>query len=204
MAIIKTQVRTELLAITDVAKNTVLFSSELDLADVDEVCIQMYFAPNEAAVTPTKGTRFAIQASPATTGDEEWATLTSFVTERVAGTKYDADAIEPIGETVIAESATAGLVVGDLVFFDTPAGGTIADSQWREVVALSANTSFTLSKGLKMATAVGDDIWRNAEKFSAVIGAACSRIRVLVDNNYQAGTAMNITVQIISLTTKWR
>ena len=204
MAIVKTQARTELLAITDIAKNTVLFSSELSLADVDEVCIQMYFAPNEAAVTPTQGTRFAIQTSPATSGDEEWATLTSFVTQKVAGTKFDADAVEPIGETVIAEATgTAGLVVGDLVFFDTPAGGTILDSQWREVVALSTNISFTLDKGLKMATAIGDDIWRNAEKFSPVIAAACSRLRVLVDNNYIAGTAMNITAQVIALTTKW-
>jgi len=105
---------------------------------------------------------------------------------------------------VIAEATgTAGLVVGDLLFFDTPAGGTILDSQWREVVALSTNISFTLDKGLKMATAIGDDIWRNAEKFSPVIAAACSRIRVLVDNNYQAGTAMNITAQVIALTTKW-
>ena len=200
----KTQVRTELKIISDVAKNTVDYSDALDISVVDEVAIQINFAPNEASVTPTKGTRFAIQVSPHTTSEEEWATLTSFVTALTAGTKFDADAVEPVGETVIAESATTGLVVGDLVFFDTPAGGTIADSQWRELVALAANTSFTIGKGLKMATAIGDDIWRPAEKFLAVIGAGWSRLRVLCDNNYQAGTAMNITWQCIALKTKWR
>lgn len=204
MAIVKTQARSALLAITDIAKNTVLFSSELDISDVDEVGIECWFAPNEAAVTPTKGTKFDIQVSAATVG-EEWTTIASFVTALAAGTKYDADAVEPIGETVIAEATgTANLVVGDLVFFDTPAGGTIADSQWREVVALTANTTFTIDKGLTMATAIGDDIWRNAEKFTAVIAGGWSRVRVLVNNNYIAGTAMNITAHVIAITSKWR
>jgi hypothetical protein len=203
MAIIKTQAEVELIGVTAVAGGAQSKSAELNTADLDAIAIGIYHTPDGTG-TPTKGTEYRIETSALAVGDEGWVVLQPFVTGLAAATMYDADAVEPIGEVVIAESATAGLAVDQIVFFDTPAGGTLADSQWRRVVALAANTSFTIGDGLKMATAIGDDIWNMCEIFRAEVSGNWRRLRVICNNNYQAGTTININWKCLAVTNNWR
>ena len=204
MAIVKTQAEVELIAITAVAGGAQSKSAEMNTADLDAVAIGIYHAPDGNAV-PTYGTEYRIEASALDAGDDAWVVLTSFVTARAAATAYAADAGEPIGETVIAEGATAGLVAGQIAFFDTPAGGGLADSQWRRIVDVNANVSFTLLDGLTMATAIGDAIWNMAEIFRAEVSGHWRRLRVVCDNNYLDGAVtIALNWKALAVTNAWR
>lgn len=203
MAIVKTQAASTtdpLIAITAVAGAAQSISAEQDLADVDEAVVEIFHAPDGTG-TPTKGTEYRVVVTPTATGNDGWVTWAAFVTGLTASAAYAIDAVEPIGETVIAESATTGLAVDQIVFIKR---ATLGNSEWRKIVALSANTSFTVGDGLTTATAVAEAYYTQCEKFQCSVSGAWRRVRVICNNNYQAGTTIAINWMARMFLNKWR
>ena len=85
---------------------------------------------------------------------------------------------------------TTGFAVGDVVYIDN---GTIGNSEWGRVKAVSANTSITIEDNLVNAQ-TGATVYDQAQIFRAVdINLrAIGRIRVVVDNT---GTGQAIAVE---------
>lgn len=202
MPIVKTQAEVELKAVTLVAGGAQSKSDELDISDLDAIAIAIFHAPHGTG-TPDEGTEYRVEVSAEDAGDESWVSLAPYVTGLVAATMYQADAVEPIGETVIAEAVTAGLEVEQIAFFDSP-GAVLADSEWRKIVDVVNNVSFTLLDGLAVATAIGDDIWNMCEIFHAEVSGDWRRLRVICNNNYRDGVTIDLHWKCLAVTNDWR
>ena len=204
MAITKTQeasTTNPLLAITAIAANTQQLYAEQDVSSWDAMLFCIFHAP-DSVTTPTKGTAYIIEGSIETSGNSSWTPVTSFVTGLTASTKFDLDGTEAVGQTVIEESATTGITVSEWVFFKD---AVLANSEWRYVVALSANTSFTIGDALTNEHLNTTDVYTKAEVFRAAIDCGnWKRIRARCDNNYGAGTSIAINARVLAELVKYR
>jgi len=197
MANITKTVQTELAAIAAVVGAAQAISSVLDVSTNLAATILIDHAP-ASAVAPTKGTEYRIEISEKDAGNDTWRTLTSFVTGLTAAVAKALDGDEAIGQTVIEENATAGLAVGDIVFIVNAALGS---SEWAKVVALAANVSFTIQDALTNDQALGAAYYNQCEQFVAVIDlTSIKRLRVVCNNNYLAGTTINIYWRCAAIT----
>jgi hypothetical protein len=199
MPIIKTQTASNLLAITAVAADAQAQSSVLDLSGPSVAVLEIFHAPDGTG-TPTKGTEYRVEVSATATGNDGWVVYSSYVTGLAAATKFDVDGVNAIGTTTIAESATTGLAQDDMIFFKE---GTLANSEWRRIVSLTANTSYVINDGLTTATDTNTDVWNKCEKFQCSIPANWIRARVQVNNKYQAGTTIAINCMVNAVVTTW-
>jgi hypothetical protein len=95
---------------------------------------------------------------------------------------------EAAGATVIEVASTTDLVVGGLIFFKNT---TLANSEWRRILAVVANTSITVEALTNDQT--GSTIYSQAERFvwSREI-MAIGRLRLVADC---ASTGRTVVVQ---------
>ena len=84
------------------------------------------------------------------------------------------------GTNVITVASTTNLTAGDIIFIDN---GTIANSEWGRVKAISANTSVTIEDNLVNAQ-TGSTLYDSATIFSPVaIPPQALRIRAVADGS---------------------
>ena len=188
-------IETELLAITAVAANAQQKSSELDTSSMNQATVFIDHARDAAAAFVGAGTEYRIEVSEKATGNDTWRTLYSVVCGIAAASSIVMDAEEAAGQTVIEIGATTP-AVGDIVFFEN---GTIANSEWGKVVAISAGVSFTLQDGLTN-TQAAITLFNKAEQFVLNIGLkTAKRLRVIVNNNN--GTTNRAIISRIAIIT---
>ena len=137
------------------------------------------------------GVAFIIQGSIETSGND-WIDLVRFTGSITAAETEVLTATEPIAETVLAMASTTNLVVGDLVYVKDDTG--VSESEWGEIVAVVTNTSIELMDGLIVEKVANDDVYDQAQRFSAlVLCDGLKRIRAVVV--HQAATGSDIRVK---------
>lgn len=152
--------------------------------------ITAWLANIETTVNAT-GVAFILQGSIETSGND-WFDLVRFTGSTTAAETEALTATEPIGETVLAMAATANLTVGDIIYVKDETG--VAESEWGEIVAVATNASITLMDGLITEKVANDDVYDQAQRFSAlVLCDGLKRIRACVV--HQAATGSDIRVK---------
>lgn len=194
--IIKT-IETELKAITAVAANAQSLSSELDVSNKNKVTVFIDHAKDNALASVGQGTEYVIQVSEKATGNDTWRSLTAFTAAMTVPVAPVCSAVEPVGETIIACGAVVP-AVGDIVFFKNT---TLALSEWANVIAVVAATSFTLESGLTNASEI-KTYYTQGEHFVLTVDVeAVTRLRV-VANNTKGTTNRAICWRCAAITSK--
>ena len=164
--------------------------SDLDCSTWLSVQITAWLANIETTANAT-GVAFIIQGSIETSGND-WIDLVRFTGSITAAETEVLTATEPIAETVLALASTTNLVVGGLIYLADDTG--VAESEWAEIVAVVTNTSITIMDGLIVAKVADDDVYTQAQRFSAlVLCDGLKRIRAVVV--HQAATGSDIRVK---------
>jgi len=186
-------------AVTDwtaVAQNTIGESGTLDASGHygTEVCIQAFLD----TTTAHTGTKFIVQVSANTTGDEDWQDYIEFVA--LIGTAAT-DAIEddPLAatSTAIALTGHAFTVEGIWLAIED---GTLANSELVFEKSQTANEVVILD-GTTNAHAVSTAMFNIAISKTVSIGFPVNRVRVIVDNSYDDnGSTLNYKVRATKVT----
>ena len=187
-------IQTELLAITNISASAQQISSVLDVSGKFGVTIYVDISP-EATNTP--GTEIRIESSQKSSGNDAWVPITGVVTTTATVNSNAVDGTEAAGSTVIEETTTTGLALGQWIFFKN---GTIGNSEWAKLVALTASTSFTIQDGLTNAQT--SSTWYNrGERFAFTLDCSSYyRLRVVINNNYgSSAVAVNARVAATTL-----
>lgn len=181
---------------TAVAQNTIGESATYDFSNVRSAILNIQAGLD--TTTAHTGTKFIVQISSATSGDEDWQDYTSFVA--LIGTAAT-DLIEnnPLaaGSTSITLTAHALTVLGKWLLIED---GTLADSELVFESASAAN-AITILDGTTNAHALNTAIFNVAMNQIISITPEVYRLRVLVDNTYDAdGSTLNYKVRINNVT----
>lgn len=147
-----------------------------------------------------EGTRFIVQLSGMSTGDEDWSDLLEFVA--LVG---DGDS-EPIDDDPLSASSTTITISDTGGNFENESSGlwiaiedgTLVNSELCWLTSHTDDTSFTILDGTTNAHAVDTLVWDTA--FSKTINIPFGvgyRARVVVDNSYDAdGTASSLNYKV--------
>ncbi len=174
-------IQTELKAITAVAADVQSVSSELSLLSLTglrRATIFIDHAKDNASASVGQGTEYVVQVSQKLTGNDTWRSLlplTAAITVPIASV---CSAVEPVGETVIA-CASVLPAVGDIMFFKNT---TIGNSEWANVIAVSAGVNFTLESGLTNASEIKTYYSQGEHFVISVDIEAQVRLRVVCNN----------------------
>lgn len=146
---------------------------------VNELAATLFlFHASIEAVANTNPGRFLVQASGSASGDEDWATISTFDVSNGTAATEAMTATEPSSETVLAVASTTGFAALDQLYIQD--AGTLADSEWALCEQIVTNTSIDVIRGITNAKDSSDVIWNNAEIFVATYDlTAISRLEVL-------------------------
>ncbi|MBE3134862.1 MAG: hypothetical protein IMZ55_15450 [Acidobacteria bacterium] len=180
----------ELLAHQEITHPGNVFGASIDCTTWLSAQITGWLANIETTANAT-GVAFIVQGSIETSGND-WIDLVRFTGSTTAAEAEALTATEPIGETVLALAATANLVVGGLIYILDHT--SVAASEWAEIVAVATNASITIMDGLIVAKVADDDVYTQAQRFSAlVLCDGLKRLRAGVV--HQAATGSDIRVK---------
>jgi hypothetical protein len=153
------------------------------------------FHASVEATANTNGGKFLVQVSGASSGDEDWATVTQFQAQATTADTEAGTATEPAGETVLAVASTTGFAADDILYVQN---GTLANSEWARCQEVVSNTSINLIDGLTNEQA-SSTIWNDAEIFVAQLDlTAVSRLRVVFQ--HEGATGANCHVKALMVT----
>jgi hypothetical protein len=193
MATITKTAATSLLSLQSVASNSVVISSAQDVSTKLAATVFIHFG-RRAATALTEGMEFRVEASSKASGDGHWYPLAVFKTQVTAAESEAVSGTVNSGTNVITVASTTNLAVGDIIFIDN---GTIGNSEWGRIKAVSTNTSVTTEDNLVNAQ-TGAMIYDQAEMFVAQLDlTAVSRIR-LVANGANTGQAVAVESHLVT------
>ena len=181
---------------TSVAQNTVSKSGIIDCSGHAATLLCIQAALN--TTTAHNGTRFIVQVSSNTSGDEDWQDYTEFI--GLAGTAV-ADNIEdnplPANSTSITLTANTYTALAKWLFIKD---ATLVNSELIFEIAQTTN-AITLLDGTTNAHASGTAIYNIALSQVVMVDPSVNRARVLVDNTYSAtGSSLNYKVRVSKAT----
>lgn len=186
-------------AITDwtaVAQNTVGESGTLDCSGHygTILCIQAALD----TTTAHTGTRFIVQTSSNTTGDEDWQDYTEFVGLIGTAAKDDIEN-NPLnaGETSLTLTGHALTVLAKWLFLED---ATLVDSELVFEVSQTAN-AVVVKDGVTNTHQNTCDVYNVALAQPILLDSSVYRVRVLVDNTYDTdGSTLNYKVRAVKIT----
>jgi len=152
------------------------------------------------ATALTNGVKVRIEASAKGSLDGYWFTLAEFVTAVLASTTTATLTTgTTVGDIVLPMTATAGILIGDLVYIREAGGET--NSEFGRVKLVTANTSVTIEDGtLFNHTVTTTGVWSKAEFFAAQLDlTGIGRIRVVADAAY-AVSGQTVVVEALMVT----
>lgn len=181
---------------TAVAQNTIGESGTLNCAS--HYATELHIQAGLDTTTAHTGTKFKIQVSSNTAGDEDWQDLTEFV-ELIGTAATDLIENNPLaaGSTTITLTGHALTVLGKWLLIED---GTLVNSELIFESAQAAN-SITILDGTTNAHAQNTAIFNVAMVKVIVLPMATNRARVLADNTYDAdGSTLNYKVRATEVT----
>tara|TARA_R110000868_G_scaffold4119_4_gene25007 strand:+ start:2395 stop:2991 length:597 start_codon:yes stop_codon:yes gene_type:complete len=192
MATISKTVGTSLISLQSLAANSVVISSTIDVSTKFAATIFMHFG-RRATTALTEGAELRIEASAKSSGEGFWFPLSKFKTTVIASESEALTGTISAAATVLTLASTTNLAAGDKIYIDN---GTIANSEWARIKAISANTSVTIEDALVNAQ-TGSTIYDQAEMFVAQVDlTAISRLRLVIDGS-NTGQAVAVEAHII-------
>ena len=181
---------------TAVAQNTIIESGILDCSGhyATELCIQAFLD----TTTAHTGTKFIVQVSANTSGNEDWHDYTEFVA--LVGTAAT-DLIEndPLNaaETSLTLTSHALTVEGKWIGIED---GTLANSELIFEASQSANAIIALD-GVTNAHDLNTAVFNVAISKVVVLDASINRARVIIDNSYDDnGSTLNYKLRVTKVT----
>lgn len=181
------------------AHPTTIVGSAIDARTKRAATIFMYHAYVEDTADTNPG-KFQVQIRP-DAGDgsvnEHWITVAEYVAKGTDPDTIGMDAIEASGVKVLAVSATANFVAGDLLYIQDV--GALTDSEWAECQKIVTNTSIDLVDGLTVGKDASDVIWNDASRFISSLDLnAVESFRVLW--SHEGGTGADGNVKALAIT----
>jgi len=166
-----------LLALQSVSASSVVVGTPLDVSTKMGGLVYLRFG-RRAATAAGAGCNIRLEASHSASGDNSWYPFSIFTTAFAAAEAEAVSGTVAAGATAITVASTTNLTAGDLIFIDN---GTIANSEWARIKAISANVSVTVEDALVNA-ATGCTLYDSAEIYAPVaIPEGALRIRCVVD-----------------------
>jgi len=167
---------------TAVAQNTIVKSAEYDLTGVKSAILHIQASLD--TTTAHTGTKFITQISGAESGDEDWQDYNEFVA-LIGEAATDLIEDDPLaaGSTVIALTGhTSFVVLGRWRYIKD---ATLANS---ELVRQSETDTddINILDGTTNAHVVTTPMWNTAMVQNVSISKAAKRLRLIVDNSYDA------------------
>jgi len=186
-------------AITDwtaVAQNTIVESGTLDCSD--HVKTLLHIQAFLDTTTAHTGTRFIVQVSSNTSGDEDWQDYTEFIgLIGTAATDLIEDNPLAAGSTSIALTSHALTVRAKWLGIED---GTLVNSELIFEVSSSANAVVILD-GTTNSHVQNTAIFNVALSQVILLDGTVNRCRVLVDNSYDAdGSTLNFKLRATKVT----
>jgi len=181
---------------TAVAQNTIAKSAECDLSDCHAAILHIQAALD--TTTAHTGTRFITQISASESGDEDWQDLNEFVA-LIGTAKTDLIEDDPLsaGSTTITLTTHSLTTLGKWLLIED---GTLANSELVFESAQSTN-SITILDGTTNEHAVNTAIFDVAMVQNISLPKSANRVRLLVDNTYDAdGSSLNYKARISKVT----
>lgn len=176
MAIAKTA-DLDLISLQDIAANTVVVGSGVDLSGKEMGMVYARFGRRSASAAGA-GVNIRIEASHKGSGDNSWYPLATFTSAFAACEGEAVSGTVNAGTNVVTVASTANLAAGDLVFISN---GTPANSEWGRVKSIVTNTSITLEDNLVNAQ-TGSTLYDSAEIYAPVpIPKNVYRMRAVID-----------------------
>jgi len=181
---------------TAVAQNTIAKSAEHDLSGSHAAILHIQAALD--TTTAHTGTRFITQISASESGDEDWQDFAEFVALiGTAATDLIEDDPLAAGSTTIALTTHALTVLGKWLLIED---GTLANSELVFESEQAAN-SITIFDGTTNAHAVNTAIFNIAMVQNISLPKSANRVRLIVDNSYDAdGSTLNYKARISNVT----
>jgi hypothetical protein len=182
-----------LITLQSVASNAVVVGTAVDVSTKLAAFIGIHIG-RRATTALTTAAVIRIEASTKASGDGYWFTLFSVASDTVACENEPVSGTVSAGTAVVTVASTTNLTAGDLVYIDN---GTIANSEWGRVKAISANVSITLEDALRNAQ-TSSQIYDRAQIIGARVDLqAVTRIRAVVD---ASATGQAIAVEVDAVT----
>lgn len=180
----------------NVAQNAVREGATVDVSGLDGAILHIDIAL-VAAVAHT-GTAIIVQISSNTSGNEDWTELVRF-----SGPTGTANT-EPITNNPLSAAATTatvadtgGLYEADETRFVYIKDGTIANSELIFLVSAVVDTSITWLDGTTNEHAQTTPLWDIAKTYPIAIPWEANRVRVIIDNTFDAdGAAVDTKTRI--------
>jgi hypothetical protein len=189
--ITKTQ-GTSLISLQTIASAAVVLGAAQDVST--KLAATVFIHHGRTATTAlASGVKFRIEASAKSSLDGFWFPLAEFVTATTASTTTATLTTgTTAGDTTLPMTATAGIVVGDLVYIREAGGET--NSEFGRVKTVNTNTSVVIEDGtLYNHTVTTSLVWSKAEFFTAQLDlTAIGRIRVVADWTSAAAGATTV------------
>ena len=169
--------------------------SALDVSTKLGLTLALFHASVEAVANTNPG-KFLVQLSGAASGNEDWVTVYTFDATISTADTEAMTATEPIGETALAVTSTAGFVANDLLYIQDT--GTLANSEWGRCREIVTNTTINLVDGLTNAKDSSDIIKNDADMFTCQLDlTAVARARVVFQHEGTAGANCHIKAMAI-------
>ena len=184
-------------ALEHAAATANVIGTAIDCSEWMAAQVTAWLAKVETTANAT-GPAVIIQGSIETAGND-WVDIVRFTGSTVIAVTQAITATEPIGEKVMTIAATASFTVGSLIYIvdDT----SVPEGEWHEVVNVVTDTSITLMDGLAVAKVAGDDMYTQAQRFSALVECAgLKRIRACVVHQAATGSNMHVKVTAVAAT----
>jgi hypothetical protein len=174
-------------ACQEIAQNTILEGNTKDATGWYAAAIKIWFALTN--LTAHTGTRFIVQVSATTSGDEDWTDLYEWISITGTGNTevITNNPLAAAGVTITVADTTGYTVNGSWRFLEDVS--TFANSEWVFQTAYVANTSITIIDGVTREHAVNSIMNSIAKTYVAPIPDWTVRVRVLYDNTYDADGA---------------
>ena len=181
---------------TAVAQNTIAKSAECDLSGCHAAILHIQAALD--TTTAHTGTRFITQISASESGDEDWQDLNEFVALiGTAKTDLIEDDSLSAGSTTITLTSHSFTTLGKWLMIED---GTLANSELVFESAQATN-SITILDGTTNEHAVNTAIFDVAMVQNISLPKSANRVRLLVDNTYDAdGSTLNYKARISKVT----
>lgn len=169
-----------LLALQSVAASSVVISAALDLsAKLGDTLVMVRFGRRSATAAGASA-NLRIEVSFSASVDNSWFPLTVFSTGFAAAEAEAVSGTVNSGTGVITVASTTNLAPPDIIFIDN---GTIANSEWGRIKALSANVSVTIEDNLVNAQ-TGSTLYDSAEIYTPIlIPKEAMRVRFVADGS---------------------
>ena len=174
--------------------NTIV-GSALDVSTKLAMTLALFHASVEAAANTNPG-KFLVLVSGSASGNEDWAVAAEFDATISTADTEAMTATEPIGETVLAVTATAGFAANDILYIQD--ASVVVDGEWARCKKIVTNTSVDLVDGLTNGKDSSDVIWNDADIWICQLDlTAVGRVRVVFQHEGAAGVNCHIKAMAI-------